>query len=249
MRNTRTYILVIFVLLLLICFGASVSGAQPLLEQPTVKHSNIRLGEVLKYNIKIRGIPAGTQTLRVNGKKLLHGYEVYHVESESKASKFFNIFYTFDDQSESFISIENLHPLRYQRKITDGGYQGSIFVDFDPVNRKARVLKNEERTELYVPEGIQDELSMIYLLRNKEIEVGRKYEFPALIGNKALKVGVSVLRTEKLETTFGTMKTIVLKTIPKDITMWLTHDSSRIPVKIEAQTKIGNLVSKLEEIH
>jgi hypothetical protein len=212
-----------------------VSSAQPLLDQPTIENGSFRSGEVLKYSVKVRGIPAGTQTMQVNGKRLLNGYEVYHVESVSKASSFFNIFYSFSSRSESFIHSKKFHPLLYRKKIRDGGYRGSTAVDFDQANQVAKVVKDKKRTELHVPVGIQDELSMIYLLRTKEIEVGQKYEFPALIGTKALEAN-------------GTLKTIVVKAIPKDITMWLTNDSARIPVRIEASTKVGRLVSNLEEM-
>ena len=179
----------------------------------------------------------------------MNGYEVYHVESISRVNSFFNIFYSFNDRSESFIHSKDFHPLRYRRKIRDGGYRGTVAMDFDPVNQVARVVKDQNRTELHVSAGIQDELSMIYLLRTKEMEVGRKYEFPALIGTKVLKVTVSVLRIEELKTALGTLKTIVVKTVPKDFTMWLTNDSARIPVRVEASTKIGKLVSNLKEMH
>ena len=240
--------LLVSVLVLLIWFGTSVSNAQPLLDQPTIENGSIRSGEVLKYSVKVRGIPAGSQTIQVNGKKLLNGYEVYHIESVSKVNSFFNIFYPLNIRIESFIHSKKLHPLRYRKKIRDGGYRGSTAVDFDPVNQVARIVKDQKHTELHVPTRIQDELSMIYLLRTKEIEVGRKYEFPALIGTKALKANVVVLRIEELKTALGTLKTIVVKAIPKDITIWLTNDTARIPVRIEASTKIGKLVSTLKEM-
>lgn len=237
------------ILFLLICFSTSVSVAQPLLDQPTVENGGLRSGEVLKYTAKIKGIPAGDQTLRVNGKKLLNGYEVYHVESISSSKKFFSLFYRFDNRSESFIHSKDFHPLRYEKTIRDGGYSGSTAINFDPINQVARILKDNQQMELRVPEGTQDELSIIYLLRTKEMEVGQRYEFPALVGTKALEASVSVLRIERLKTVLGTLKTIVVKTIPRGFTMWLTNDSARVPVKIEANTKLGKLVFNLKEIY
>jgi hypothetical protein len=248
MKFFNNILLITLALLLLTSFRTPVSGAQSLLDQPDIKNKYFRSGEVLEYSAKVRGIPAGTQILRVNGKEDLDGYEVYHVESISRAKRIFSIFYPFDNRSESYIIRENLHPLYYKRKITDGGYKGSTFVGFDQSTQIARIIKDEKAIELSVPEGIQDELSMIYLLRSKDIKVGEDYEFPALVGSEALKANVSVLRIENLKTVMGNLKTIVIKAIPKDITMWLTHDAARIPVKIEASTKLGKLVFNLEEI-
>jgi len=235
-------------LILLLCFVVTVSSAQPLLDQPTIEDGSLRSGEVLEYSAKVRGIPAGTQIMQVKGKTSLDGYEVYHVESIARAAKLFSIFYPFSNQSESFISSKDFHPLHYKKKIVDGKYRGNIAVYFDQVNQVARIVKDQKQTKLNVPAGIQDELSIIYLLRTKEMEVGQSYEFPALIGTEALNASVKVLRTEKLKTALGTLKTIVVKAIPRDITIWLTHDSARIPVKIEASTKIGKLVFKLKEM-
>ena len=249
MKNIRIFILGELVLFMLICIGTSVSGTQPLLEQPTVRNNILRLGEVLEYNIKIRGINAGTQVFKVNRKELLYGHEVYHVESASRANKFFNAFYPFNDQSESFIHSKDFHTLRYRRKIRDGGYGGTLAIDFDPVSQVAKIVKDQKQMELRVPAGIQDELSMIYFLRTRKLEVGQNYEFPALVGTKSLNVGVSVLRIEELKTVLGTLKTIVVRIIQKDITLWLTYDADRIPVRVEASTKIGKLVSYLKEMH
>ena len=202
---------------------------------------------MLEYDVKIRCIPAGKQTLKVNGKKTLDGYEVYHVESSSEANRFFFTLYPFNNQIDSFIHSEYLYPIHYKKKVRDGGYRGSTSVDFDPIGQTAKVVKNKKKTEVHVPAGVQDELSMIYLLRTRELEVGKDYDFPALIGTRSLNVNVKILRIEKLKTALGTLKTILVKALPRDITMWLTHDSARIPVRIEAKTKIGNLVSVLKE--
>jgi hypothetical protein len=248
MRNFRAIILVESVFFLIFYFGTSVSGALPLLDQPTIPGCSIRPGEVLEYKVKVRGITAGTQTLQVNGKKMLDGQEVYHVRSVSKARRFFSIFYRFSNLSESFILSEGLYPLHYTKQVKDGGYEGDIDVDFDLDRQTARITKDRKYTEIRVPLGIQDELSMIYLLRTKEIEVGEKYQFSVLTGTEIAETVVSVIRTEKLKTVLGTLDTIMVRTNPKNVTIWLTNDATRIPVRMEAPTKVGKLVSKLKAV-
>lgn len=245
MGNFRTLTFGVFVLALIVLWGTLVSGAQPLLDQPTINNGPI-LGEELEYSIRVRGIPAGTQIIRVKSNESLNGREVYHVESRSKANKIFYLLYPFDDRSESFIAKEGFHPLRYRRELIDGAYRGAIAVDFDDAERKASIVKDRKRRELRVPKGVQDELSMIYLLRTKDIQVGEEYEFPAIVGTKFFRVGVKVIRIEDLKTIFGTIKTIVVKSVPRDITLWVTHDEARIPVRLEMDTKIGKVVAELK---
>ncbi|MBD3184177.1 DUF3108 domain-containing protein [Candidatus Poribacteria bacterium] len=226
----------------------SVLSAQPLLEQPTIWNGKFKSGEELEYNVKVRGIPAGTQVMKIDGNLTWSGNNVYHVKSESKITRLFSLFYSFDNRSESFIDSTYLHPLYYSRKIIDGGYKGRTIVDFDQKNQIARVVKDKKYKEIEIPTGIQDELSMIYLLRSKDIEVGQSYKFPALIGTEIIDAKVSVLRYEKVDTDMGKIKTIVVKTTPKNIVIWLTDDAARIPVKIEADSKLGKIVFKLEHI-
>lgn len=249
MRNIRTLVLLKSITILFVCFGISASSAQPLINQPHLANSSIRQNEVLEYGIKVRGIPAGSQTLQVNGKKLLNGEEVYHLRSVSKIKRIFSIFYPFSNRSESFVQSEGFYPLHYTKKIRDGGYKGDIDVVFDWDNQVARIVKDRKKTEINIPPGVQDELSMIYFLRTREIVVGQDYEFPVLSGDKTLKTTVEVLRTEKRKTVLGTLDTIVIRTSPRDVTIWLTKDTLRIPVRIEAKTKIGKLVSKLKAVH
>ncbi len=249
MISIRSIALITFVLLLVVCLETSASDVLPLLEQPNVPNCYIRPGEVLEYKIKIKGIAAGTQTIQVNGKSTLNGQEVYHVKSISKIRRLFKIFYPFSNHAESFIQSESLCPLRYEQQIRDGKYKGNIHISFDQDNQTARIVKDSKLTETDTPPGIQDELSMIYLFRTKEMEVGQKYQFSLLTGDKILKTTLEVLRMERIKTIFGVRDTIVIKTTPKNITIWLTNNTARIPVRIEAPTKIGKLVSKLKAMH
>lgn len=248
MKNRNLFILVNFIILL-IFFGALATGAQPLLDQPMIQKGELRAGELLEYSVKVKGIPAGTQVWQVNAKRYLNGHEVYHVKSTSKTNPFFKIFYAFDDQSESFIRRNNFSPIRYERNLIDGKYRGNTAIEFDQIKNVANVVKDKRRHEINVPKGVQDELSMIYLLRTREMKVGESYEFDALMGTKTMEVEVVVLRTEKIKTVLGTIKTIVIKTIPRNATIWITDDLARIPVKIEANTKLGKLVAHLNSIN
>ena len=249
MRKTQNAILIKFAFLLTFCFETAALGALPLLEQPAVAEYFIRPGEVLEYSVKLKGIPAGTQILEVNGVEMLDGYKVYHMKSVSRVNRFFNMLYPFSNQYESFIQSKNFHPLRYIKRIRDGEYKGNFNVDFDQDSQIARVIKNGKQLNIRVPLGTQDELSMIYLFRSREIEVGQRYQFSLLTGTKIEKTTITVLRNERLKTVMGTLDTIVVKTVPKDIVIWLTDDALRIPVRIEVSTKAGRLVSKLKSVN
>jgi hypothetical protein len=197
--------------------------------------------------VKVKGIPAGSQVMQITDKKSINGRDVYHLESRSSANKFFNIIYPFDDQSESFVLSDSFYPLKFKRNLIDGRYSGSTMVDFDYSKRIVTIIKDRKSKNLSIPKGIQDELSMLYLIRTKNLEVGQQYEFPAIIGTKIYNVEVSVLRTETIKTIFGNIQTIVVKSIPSNALLWITQDQDRIPVRLEINTRIGKLVAELKD--
>jgi hypothetical protein len=246
-KSRRSVIFILSIMVTSILLGPLVSGAQPLLEQPNIK-KGFRLGETLEYTVKVRGIPAGSQIMQIVDKRMVGGREVYHLEAKSQANKFFSLFYQFEDQFESYVLKDKMYPIRFTRNIIDGGYRGNLSIDIDDGKRTAKIVKNNKRREMNVPKGVQDELSMLYFVRTKDIEVGKDYEFPAIMGTKIYNVDLVVLRTEYINTIFGKTKTFVIKSVVGDVIFWVTQDDNRILVKLETGTKLGKLVAELKSI-
>lgn len=233
--------------LLFVYFEADVSGGQPLFDQPMI-NKGFRIGETLEYNVKVRGIPAGTKILYVKDKKTVKGREVYEIESKASANKVFSLIYPYDEESQTYILEDKNYPLFYSKKLRDGNYFGNTRIDFDDIKKIAKVVKDEKTRQVRIPVGIQDELSMIYLVRNRKINVGQEYEFPALIGTRIFNIAVQVLRTEEVKTVLGDVNTIVVRSFPNNITLWLTEDDHRVPVRLETNTRFGKLVAELKSI-
>jgi len=222
---------------------------QPLLKQKDLNHSPIRVGEVLTYSAKIKHIPAGTQTLKITRLTTLNGKDVYHLKAKSQTEGLFSWIYKFEDSSESYVTKSDFHPIRFAKNIKDRSYRANVRVDFDSDSGKIRYSQNNKVRELTdAPVGIQDELSILYLIRVKKLKVGNTYTFPALIGKRIYDdLQIEVFRREKLKTAIGKLDTIVLRS-SHDYTIWLTNDNRKIPVKIEAETKIGKLVGVLKKV-
>ncbi len=244
----KTLIIKFFLIFALLIFVTFVSGAQPLLDQP-VNSITLRPGEMLEYSVKVKGIPAGSQTMQIKDRKLINGREVYHLESKSMVNSFFNLFYPFSDQVDSYVLKDTFYPIKFQRYLIDGKYNGRTTVDIDDNKRIAKIIKDNKRSEIKIPNGVQDELSMLYLIRMRDVVIGQDYEFSAIMGNKVYKVNIEVLRTEEIKTIFGKTQTIVLKSMPRNALLWITNDKNRIPVKLEINTKIGKLVADLKGLN
>lgn len=230
-------------------FSLAISATYSLLDTKDLDQDPIQIGEVLTYSVKIRGLPAGTQVTEVVEKTMLADQPVYRFRSERQTGNLLGKLYHFYDQTESCVTTDQLYPLKYVRDLEDQKDRWHIKVDFDHGKGTAQYTKNSDNKALDIPIGIQDDLSMLYFLRSKQLQVGQTYKLPVLIKDKCEHVTLEVRRREVIKTkALGRVETLVLRT-SHGYLMWLTNDKRRIPVKIEAKnSRIGKLVGVLEKI-
>lgn len=219
----------------------------PLLEATNLEPLPIRVGETLTYSVKIVGLPAGKQITKVVQETTLNGHHVYHLTSESQTGGVFAKLYHFRDWKESYVTTDQLYPVRHVKTLEDRKYRAQVKVDFD-LKGYAQYSKNQNSRCIEVPIGIQDDLSMVYFVRLKQLKVGQTYTFPVLVKDKPQDVTLTIYRREVMKTdVLGRVETLALRT-SHGYLMWLTNDKFRIPVKIEADTPFGRLTGTLEKV-
>ena len=230
-------------------FSLAISATYSLFDTKNLDQDPIQNGEVLTYSIKIKGLPAGTQVIKVVEKTMLANQPVYRFRSERQTGSLLGKLYHFYDHTESYVTIDQLYPLKYVKNLEDQKYRARVEIDFDHDGGTAQYTKNLSNKPLDIPIGAQDDLSMLYFLRSKELQVGHTYRFPVIVKDKCEQVTLEVRRREVVKTkALGRVETLVLRT-SHGYLMWLTNDEHRIPVKIEAETpRIGKLVGVLEKI-
>lgn len=243
--DTRTSLLLLSVFFL--SLGSGVIPAESLLHQPDMSPIPYHAGETLVYKVKLRGIPAGKLEMRVLNETALDGEPVYHFESETKTKGFFKV-YRFEDSQVSYVSKSDGSPVRYEKDLIDNSYHAQVTVDFQHEQGTADQQHNGQQQQIEIPTGVQDELSMVYLMRRKQLDLGTKYEFDLLTLKKLFHVSVEVLPwRERKKTVVGKRETIILRST-HGYQIWLTNDAQRIPIRIEADTRIGKITGELEDI-
>ena len=246
MQFAQTLLVSCFIFL---TFSLAISATDLLLDTENLDGDPIQIGEVLTYSIKIKGLPAGTQVTKVVEKTTLADRPVYRFTSERQTGNLLGKLYHFQDRTESYVTTDRLYPLRYIKNLEDQKYRARVEVDFDHSGGKAQYTKNLENKALDIPVGIQDDLSMVYFLRSKQLQVGQTYRLPVLVRDKCKHVTLEIRRREVIKTkALGRVETLVLRT-SHGYLMWLTNDERRIPVRIEAETPgIGKLIGILEKV-
>ena len=221
-----------------------------LVEAKDIFPNPLQVGEKLTYDIRWKKLPAGKRIDWIVKKEPINGEDVYHIRSQMKTRALFRV-YSFQNQQETYLNPTTLSPVRFQNYVKDRKYRATVKIDFlegkaeyEKVSRltpKSPQKRDEKVIE--IPAGTQDELSIVYFLRSKELALGQTYFFPLIARGKVHKVTLTVERRELIKNkVLGNVRTLVLRTSEGD-SFWITDDKRRLPVKIESKSKMGAIAT------
>ena len=236
------------------CLAVNAASTS-LVESTDISPQPLRIGETLTYDIRWNRLPAGKRTDWITEVSTVKDASLYHIRSEMKTRALFR-FYSFQNQQETYFNPSTLAPVRFRNHVQDRTFRATVAIDFreaeaayERISQKnsAAPQKREVKT-LTIPVGTQDELSTLYFLRSKELALGETYFFPVVVKGEVQKVTLTVERKEVVKNkTLGSVRTLVLKTSKGD-RFWLTDDKRRLPVKMEAKSKMGAFKATLTRI-
>ncbi len=216
-------------------------------------------GEWLRYKMSYSGfLKAGSAVLEVKEEEL-NGKKVYHSIGKGWASGVVSWFFKVDDTYESYFDKETGKPYVFKRKINEGGYKKNKEIIFNYTTKKAHVndiLKKQDTTVSI--KDVQDLISSFYYLRNyntSNLKTGDEIKLNMFFDEKSHLFKLKFLGTEILKTKFGKVKTLKFRPIvqagrifkeQESVTIWITADDNKIPIKIKASLSVGSLRAELE---
>lgn len=219
-------------------------------------------GEWFKFKVSYSGfLSAGYATLEVKN-AILNGRQVYHVHGYGRNTGLSRLFFKVEDIYETYMDKEKDIPYRFIRNINEGGYTRDIQVDFDHDKREALVHDKKKNTKevFSFPEGVQDMLSTFYFLRNRidisSIKEGDTIDVDMFYGDESFVFRLKFLKREVIKTKFGRVPSLVFRPYvesgrvfkeQESLTVWISDDNNKIPLKIKADLAVGSLNADLDE--
>jgi hypothetical protein len=216
-------------------------------------------GEWLRYKMNYSGfLRAGTAILEIKETNL-KGKKVFHTKGTGWTSGMIKWFFKVDDVYESYFDKDTIKPYLFKRKINEGGYKKHRITNFDYSSNNAYIQDFEKQKDTTVPFfNIQDMLSSFYYLRNQDVKGMKKGDEIAIDLFMDLQVYPFKLRflgKEILKTKFGKVNTLVFRPLvqsgrifkaQESVTIWITDDANKIPIKMKADLAVGSLRAELE---
>jgi hypothetical protein len=223
------------------------------------KNQIFKEGEWLRFKMSYSGfLKAGNATLSVD-KDTLDGKEVFHLTGKGWTTGIIKWFFKVKDNYQSYIDVKTGKPYLFKRKINEGGYKKHRDTRFNHEINKAYIQDYKNKTDTIVSIGnVQDMLSSFYFLRNQDVsnlKPGNEIALDMFIDGVTHLFKLRFLGTEILNTRFGKINTYRFRPLVQagrvfkeneSVTLWITADNNKIPIKLIANLAVGSLRAELE---
>ncbi len=210
----------------------------------------IRVGEKLKFSVRWLGLEVGRAQAYVSGIEQIQGRKAYHVIAEAKSNSLIDIVYPVRDEHHTYIDVQRLHSLRYEKIIKEGRYRADEVIEFDQKNHKALYYsrKNQSKKRSLISKDVQDELSSAYWFRLQPLSVGSTVHISANADEKNWDLTVNILKKEKIKLkNLGTFEAFKLEPSARfqgifirrgKITGWVSADEKKLPLMMKTKIPV-----------
>ncbi|HIP48338.1 MAG TPA: DUF3108 domain-containing protein [Lutibacter sp.] len=254
----------IFIILFLLIFSFKGDAQEAnLVSEYTTKESKTTSyseGEWLKFRVHYGIFNAGYATLKLKQSEI-DGQKLYHAVGKGWTVGAAKLFYNIEDEYESHFTKDKLvKPIKFKRRVDEGGYIIKRDMYFNHVRKTVKIddLKNKEKTEMSIGD-VQDLVSSFYHLRNYNldtIKVGDEIQINLFFDKENYPFKLKFLKKEILKTKFGKIKTWKIRPLvqkgrvfegQESLTIWISNDENKIPLRIKASLAVGSLKVDLQE--
>jgi len=240
--------------IMLLFIGVAAVGFSP------QKQTAFDVGEQFVFRVHYEIINAGYATLNIK-EAMINNKNVYHVVGKGSTTGVSSLFFKVNDTYESYIDKETGNPYQFVRNIYEGGYTKNQEGFFNQAENTIRVKDYKRNTEktFAVAKNTQDILSSFYYLRNyPNIEKMKPGEFVAIdmfFDDKTTKFRLKFIGREDIRTKFGVVSTMIFKPSvqtgrifkeEESLTVWISDDDNRIPIRIKASLLVGSIKADLD---
>ena len=209
-------------------------------------------GEESRFAIKFGFVRAGSASLSVEGPEMFAGRPAVRLISRARSSSFFSRIFRVEDHVESWWSVDDNLTLRFERHIREGDYRRDEVVVYDHHSGEA-VYPDGSRVG-FAP-GSLDILAAFYWVRTRSLEPGLDLRVPSHNDKQNHDLRIRVLRREIVKVPAGEFPCVVVEPLLESaglfrqegrLTVWLTDDARRMPVKMKSKVKVGSITAELE---
>lgn len=224
----------------------------------TIVHNSFGTGEHIEYRVHYGIFNAAEAIVDVDDKlQSVNNRPCYRVDVWGKTTGAFDLITRVRDNWRSFIDTTAILPQKFYQKKQEGNYRKEEQYLFDHQDNTVRSAElnepNAEKYEMKVPDNVQDVVSGYYFLRTIDFNryrAGDVISVKAFFDRQIYDMKMVFKGKEVLKTKFGKINVVKIKPIvppnkffdgDEPISIWVTDDQNKVPVKVEIDLAIGSL--------
>jgi len=218
------------------------------------------IGETLTYDVAWSAyLVAGTAVATVAEKRPALDGTAYYIVADGRPapllSRLYNLAYKMDTLLDSY----TLLPHRGSVYIEEGTSRHLAVTRFDRTAHTASFEVQDDPTftaAFEVPPQVQDGLSALYVLRAMTFKPGDRLALPVTDEGALYRLQMDVGASERVSVPLGSIDAWNVKASILDaqgepamdnVTIWISTDTRRLPVKLEAGLPVGTFVLSLRD--
>jgi hypothetical protein len=256
---SRTFLIFSFFLLSNYLNCQNSNGESAPLENSS--YNSFKAGEWLKFRIHYGIFNASEAILSVK-EDTINSEKVYKAIAIGRTTGLARLFFKVEDLYESYFSKNFVRPLISKRNVLEGSYTKNVIVKYDHIKNIATVtdLEKNETNKISIVKNVQDLVSTFYYLRNhfdvKKLKINDFIKITMFIDSENYNFKMKFLGYENLKTKFGEINCLKFRPIveserifnnSESLTLWISNDKNKIPIKIKAGLRIGSIDADLEQ--
>jgi hypothetical protein len=245
--------------------AATAAALAILLEPPRASAQEpppVFVGETLKFTTSVFGISGG-QIVITGREDTLNGRKVWRGEFQAVSSDLLSKFFLVRDWIATWMEPGSLRSLRFEKHTVEGKRVRDETITFDWEAGVARGERNGSPFEVPISrdQPAFDTLSTIFYVRTLPLNAGAPPQEIRIVNRKGVAdLRVHVRGRETIKVPAGTFQTIRVEPAAvdpdsegligkgKNLILWLTDDSRRMPVQLRSKLKTGTLVGRLTSV-
>jgi len=223
-------------------------------EKPKVLLNNAYShGERLEYRVHYGFVNAGESVMTVSDQLYrINGKPCFRIEVTGRTVGSFDLFLRIRNSWGTYVDTNQFLPQKSFRSIQEGKYNRMEETYFDYDKKLARMeVKEKQPVLVKIPDLLQDMVSGYYSLRLQEyksLNNGDTLFLKGILEDQIYDFKIRYMGRYWLKTKYGHIRTILLKPVMPNnvlfagenaISLWISDDANKIPLKCKADLVVG----------
>lgn len=215
-------------------------------------------GERIQFRFGWNDIPAAEMTMQVS-REQHDGRWVYRYRGHAKTLPYIQWIYPLVDQVEALLDEASLQTMTYALLQDEKGVITSTSVTRNGahIDGRRRDGKKKEYAIQVTHDGHYDPVSIAYLARSINLEVGKEYTYRVFDGRYDYLLTLAVEKRENIRVKAGVFPSLRIRPSVVNLSkpdgprrikrahIWVSDDANRVPLRLESEVAFGKVYGEL----